>query len=767
MTPIRLRPTAAFALLLLVAGPLAAFQPVEEPATARLARVYEAPELAVEPTLDELGDLGDLENTAARPELAAWPAASVPIGSCAGTALRPAASAAGLGVAIVPGSGNGLLPADAGLPAGGTVTLELVASRLQEFVAAYPELLGVEGFDLRLDRPRSTSFGAGNSHWFIEFAQFHDGVPVEGANVFFRLSHGNLVQLGTDRVAPVASGAQPTLERPAAFAAALRELQFPQSSQLGEVRDGGSLHFYPIAGASEAPGERFTGVAGTGYDHLLAWKFVFRLAGEAATYQVLFDAHLNRVFEVRDLNAYVDATVSGGVYPTTNTDPEVVVNFSFANVTNGAVKTTNAAGVYDYAPPGSTATITLNGKYFQMSDALRRDLAVDWTTGNLAFGTSGGTDCTTPGIGGAGNTHASRTGFYHLTRINRKADSFFPANAWLDSKVTANVNINQTCNAFWNGSPVNFYRSGGGCSNTGEIAAVFLHEWGHGMDTNTGGAASENGSGEAVGDTFAFLETRDGCIGQNFRPGVELPQLHCLHRRARRLGFRHLGPGADRQAGERHQQRRHQLRPVGVPLLQPGVFPYQGPMGYEGPLRKPSSPSSANWDLTQMLIAEHGTEPGWAAMDDIWYGSLTPSKSAYRLVSGGQCNTAAVVDGCAATNWYTVYLPVDDDDGNLANGTPNACRIWDAFSAHGIACGARPVCSLRASGDGRCRDRTCAICQGGSTTIGTPALPGHTYLLVARRRDDGADHRLAGDDDALHPDDHHVLRPGTDAVTSR
>jgi hypothetical protein len=52
-----------------------------------------------------------------------------------------------------------------------------------------------------------------------------------------------------------------------------------------------------------------------------------------------------------------------------------------------------------------------------------------------------------------------------------------------------------------------------------------------------------------------------------------------------------------------------------------------------------------------------------------------------------------VVDGCAATNWYTVYLAADDDDGNLANGTPNACRIWDAFSAHGIACGSRPVCT--------------------------------------------------------------------------
>ena len=346
-------------------------------------------------------------------------------------------------------------------------------------------------------------------------------------------------------------------------------------------------------------------------------------------------------------------------------------------------------------------------------------------TGNLALGTSGGTDCTTPGIGGAGNTHASRSGFYHLTRINRKAATFFPANTWLTSKLTANMNLNQTCNAYWNGSTVNFYRSGGGCSNTGEIAAVFLHEWGHGMDTNTGGAASDNGSGEAVGDTFAFLETRDGCIGQNFLPGSNCAQLHCLHGRARRFGFRHLGTGADRQAGERDQQRRHQLRPVDVPLLSQGVFPYQGPMGYEGHCEAIIA-GSANWDLAQMLIAEHGTEPGWAAMDRIWYGSLTPSKSAYRLVSGGQCNTAAVVDGCAATNWYTVFLPADDDDGNLANGTPNACRIWDAFSAHGIACGTRPVCSCAqpATADA---GPDVAICQGARATIGTPALPDHTY----------------------------------------
>ncbi len=69
MAILRLRPIAALTSLVLVAGPLAAFQPVEEPATARLARVYEAPELAVEPTLDELGGL---QGAVVRPELAAF-----------------------------------------------------------------------------------------------------------------------------------------------------------------------------------------------------------------------------------------------------------------------------------------------------------------------------------------------------------------------------------------------------------------------------------------------------------------------------------------------------------------------------------------------------------------------------------------------------------------------------------------------------------------------------------------------------------------------
>ncbi len=251
------------------------------------------------------------------------------------------------------------------------------------------------------------------------------------------------------------------------------------------------------------------------------WEVEFRRVGDTATYKALVNAKDGKPVSLEDLTYY--ATVTGGIYPTTNTDPEVVRSFPFANVTNGTTKVTDAAGNYTYS--GGTATVTLNGRYIRMTDTCGSISLSNSSTGNIAFGTSAGTDCTTPGVGGAGNTHASRTGFYHLTNINRKAASFLPSNTWLNGTLTSNMNINNTCNAFWNGSTVNFYRSGGGCSNTGEIAAVFLHEWGHGMDTNSGGSACDKGTGEAVGDTFAFLETKDPCIGKNFRPGV--PCTNC------------------------------------------------------------------------------------------------------------------------------------------------------------------------------------------------------------------------------------------------
>lgn len=603
----------------------------------------------------------------------------------------------GSGIALIPGRGNTLTPQQFGFAHEADMNLGTVAARAREFIDSVPQLLQADSLELRLDGERSVQAGGDRPVWFVEFGQYHQGVRVDGAFVYVRVAQGNIVQFGAERVADVAISAQPAIGRDEAFKGAWTQLGFGRDAKVDEFVQQGELRIYPTLPAGDNVGERYSGARGYGYQHVLAWRYVFRIKDDGATWQVLVDARDGHVLDARDLTVNVSATVTGGIYPTTNSDTEAVVPLPFVAVTNSTAKVTDTLGIYDYS--GGTATATLDGKYFRMSDNCGAISLSNTTDGNLAFGSSSGTDCVTPGVGGAGNTHASRSGFYHLSRINEKARTFFPSNTWLQGKVTANMNVNNTCNASWNGSTLNFYKSGPSasnpatiCSNTGEIAAVFLHEWGHGMDTNSGGSASENGSGEAVGDTFAFLETRDSCIGQNFIPTQNCANcIGCT-------GVRDVGDFGMSAPAAKRASPANLANDAGIncdryacPYTTPTGQVYRGPMGYEGHCESYIA-SGANWDLTQALIERFGAS-GWGKMDRIWYASLTPSKSAYRVASGGTCNVNASVDGCAATNWYTVFLPADDDDGNLANGTPNACRIWDAMNAHGIACGTRPVCS--------------------------------------------------------------------------
>jgi hypothetical protein len=593
----------------------------------------------------------------------------------------------GVGVPLLPGKGNKLTRAAAGLSPRGEIRMAEVESRLRSFMGEFPELFRISQSELRLDPQSSVNVGEDHQIWLMEFQQIHNGVPVEGANVFFRINHGNIVQFGSEKVADVRIDTRPSLNREQAIAAALHAVGF-NVSEVSEFVQPGRLEIVPMLTAGERPGEVFRGAAGDGYRHALVWETVFRRVDDPATYRALVNARTGVVMQVSDLNDY--AQVTGGIYPQSQLDAETVVGLPSCNVTNGTTKVTDSAGNYTYG--GGTATVTLNGKYIKISDNCGTISKSDAVTGNIAFGTSSGTDCTTPGSGGAGNTHSARTGFYHLTNINRKAATFLPTNTWLSGTLTANMNINATCNAFWNGSTVNFYRSGGGCSNTGEIAAVFLHEWGHGMDTNSGGSASDKGTGEAVGDTFAFLETKNGCIGPNFRPGVNCTNCTACTGVRDVADFAVGGSATIAKPANVASDTGINCDRYSCPYLSGGISPYQGPMGYEGHCESYIA-SSANWDLAQNLISYWGTTTGWSKMDSIWYKSLTPSKSAYQLVSGGKCNPAATVNGCGSTNWYTVYLSVDDDDGNLTNGTPNGCRIWDAFNAHGIACGTRPACT--------------------------------------------------------------------------
>jgi hypothetical protein len=80
--------------------------------------------------------------------------------------------------------------------------------------------------------------------------------------------------------------------------------------------------------------------------------------------------------------------------------------------------------------------------------------------------------------------------------------------------VPVNTSINATCNAFWNGSSLNFFRAGSGCPNTA-YSDVVMHEFGHGVDASNGGTV-DGGYSEGFGDSLAILGTRQPCVRRDF-----------------------------------------------------------------------------------------------------------------------------------------------------------------------------------------------------------------------------------------------------------
>ncbi|HEV7515107.1 MAG TPA: hypothetical protein VGR07_02285, partial [Thermoanaerobaculia bacterium] len=92
--------------------------------------------------------------------------------------------------------------------------------------------------------------------------------------------------------------------------------------------------------------------------------------------------------------------------------------------------------------------------------------------------------------------------------------------------------------------------------------------------------------------------------------------------------------------------------------------------------------SEAIWDFANRDLPNPGTGPAWTILDRLWYLSRNTATSAFACTTG----TTFTSNGCAAGNWWKTMRVVDDDDGNLANGTPHSAALFAAFNRHGIAC---------------------------------------------------------------------------------
>src|SRR5207247_872667 len=266
------------------------------------------------------------------------------------------------------------------------------------------------------------------------------------------------------------------------------------------------------------------------------------------------------------------------------------------------------------------------------------------------------------------------------------------------AQLTANMNVNNTCNAFWNGSTVNFFRdSGSACRNTGEIAAIFDHEWGHGLDNN-GTNPNISGPGEAIADIHAMMRLATSCVGRGFFKNQVCGGY----------GDACDGTPTDGCTGVRD------LDFLNHRCNQPHTITWalSGFTGAQcGGAPAPACPAGSGTPCNRETHCEGyvAAETGWDlyARDlqapPFSFDANTALELAGRLSFLGSeaitnWYTCSVGGGCGATNGYMLFLAADDDDGNLANGTPHMSAIRAAFERHQIHCATPPVADTGCAG---------------------------------------------------------------------
>ncbi len=621
------------------------------------------------------------------PNAAAWLAARAALGKDAAVMLDlrtgEPALVRGKPEPWIPGAGNRLSLADLSGTLGRSVTA-VDAGLLRDLADRF-----VEGHETLLRVPRDElafleAVPVGRSLWVVTYEHRPGGVPVEGSRLTLVIGHGNLILWGSEKIAPLpATRSVPTVprERAKEAVAALVGWDPGRDRWLGD----GVLRL--LLEARDVDLSRVP--LGAGTDHRLVWELQFHRDGVTGTWFARVDALTGELLEFGDVNRY--GGVRGGVEPKTWTDAEKRWPLPLVHLSTGGY--TSPEGLF--ADPGSAVTGDLQGELTTIKDqcgtAGAPAVAAD-SSGDIDFGTgpanpAGDADCTTNGVGengGEHNTHAARSAYYHITWIKEKGRKWLPANNWLASAHEVQVNIADVCNAYWSSSGFNgFFQegvssSGIHCFNTGEIAGVFLHEVGHGLDQNDAQGTADGGTGEAYSDTHAMLQLHDSCIGPGFWDrqctGYGLPCVECSGVRDTDYA-KHVDGNGDPVSDP--------FTPANFtgPHCPDGLFG-SGPCGKE--VHCESYPGTgAVWDLAvRKLGATMDEATAWYVTERDWYLGMQIATGMFN------CNDSTFAsDGCAATSWYQAMLAADDDDGDLTNGTPHASALYAAFADHAIACG--------------------------------------------------------------------------------
>ncbi len=335
------------------------------------------------------------------------------------------------------------------------------------------------------------------------------------------------------------------------------------------------------------------------------------------------DARTGKILEKRDEIYYVDivghldAWRTPGVLPDTSYNPPVLRELpgARARVVGGNSAFANSNGDFVISHPGSspvTVEAALIGRWVDVRNSAGSNEVLSQTVtppgpANFVFNQSR-TEFVT----------AQVNAMIHTEVVHDFAIGINPAYPGINITMIANVNINSTCNAYYNGS-INFYRSGGGCPNTAYTSVIY-HEYGHHIVAS--GHSSPTGAiHEGMADVTSAFLLNDPVIGRDFRG---------QNTYVRHLVDQHVNwpcTGGSHTCG----------------LVLGGAY----------------------WKTKVNLQNTMGSTEG-----------LNHARKLYL--------NALLLSPPYSPDWTVAVLTLDDDDGNLNNGTPHYDEINAGFSAHNL-----------------------------------------------------------------------------------
>lgn len=201
----------------------------------------------------------------------------------------------------------------------------------------------------------------------------------------------------------------------------------------------------------------------------------------------------------------------------------------------------------------------------------------------------------------------------------------------IDIRLPANVNINDSCNAFFRAQPLstNFFSAGGGCTNTG-WGMIVNHEYGHFIVNRL--QLGQGAFGEGFGDSVSILIADTPVMGAGF--------------------FDNGAPTRDVDADN-----------VQAPCDDPGGEPH-----YCGEIL-----GGIIWEMRNAFVDSFGLNAGRDELRQLFVDWAL-------VTAGAPQGSSDPVDANNLAEWLTV----DDTDGLFCNGTPHHPEIVQGFGARNI-----------------------------------------------------------------------------------